>query len=74
MAPLLSEEEMALDPYTILGLTSDADEKAIKKSYRMLSLKYHPDKNSAPEAGRCSFPPLLSPFSTSRIRERTKQG
>lgn len=46
MAPLLNEEESALDPYLVLGLTSDAGDGDIKKAYRKLSLKYHPDKVS----------------------------
>ena len=33
------------DPYAILGLTKDASEEDIKKSYRQLSRKYHPDNN-----------------------------
>lgn len=31
--------------YSILGLSPDADEKAIKKAYRKLAMKYHPDVN-----------------------------
>lgn len=33
------------DLYEILGLPDDADDAAIKKVYRKLSVKYHPDKN-----------------------------
>ncbi|CCE73025.1 Piso0_000035 [Millerozyma farinosa CBS 7064] len=33
-----------LDPYEVLGLDSGADPIEIKKAYKKLSLKYHPDK------------------------------
>lgn len=33
------------DYYYFLGISRDASEEDIKKSYRKLSLKYHPDKN-----------------------------
>ena len=33
------------DFYEVLGVSRNAEEKEIKKAYRQLSLKYHPDKN-----------------------------
>lgn len=33
------------DYYDILGVSRDADETEIKKSYRQLAMKYHPDRN-----------------------------
>lgn len=33
------------DPYTILGISKEAGEEEIKKAYRKLAKKYHPDVN-----------------------------
>ena len=33
-----------MDPYEVLGVGKDADEETIKKAYRELVKKYHPDK------------------------------
>jgi len=38
------------DYYALLGIQSDATKSDIKKNYRKLVTKFHPDKNPAPDA------------------------
>jgi curved DNA-binding protein CbpA len=49
--------------YEVLGVAKDANADQIKKAYRKLALKLHPDKNSAPSAEQ-AFKVLSTAFDT----------
>lgn len=58
------QEQKPFDPFEILGIDHTATDKEIKRAYRQLSLKYHPDK-VGPPAARAA--PLMA--TQTRLRE-----
>ena len=43
------------DYYEVLGVPKDADDAAIKKAYRQLAKKYHPDINPGDKEAEAKF-------------------
>jgi len=60
------------DYYYFLGISHDASEEDIKKSYRKLSLKYHPDKNENDDFFADRFREIQEAYETLSDRTRRK--
>ena len=54
---------MSKDYYNILNISKDASLDEIKKSYRKLALKYHPDKNKDNEESTKKFQEITEAYS-----------
>lgn len=60
------------DYYKILELEFGADILAVKKAYRRLALKYHPDRNKAPDAAQ-KFIEITEAYEVLRDPEKKQQ-
>ena len=57
------------DYYEVLGVSKQTDAKDIKKAYRRIAMKYHPDRNSDDPAAeeKCH---ILSPLEQLSVLSR----
>lgn len=60
------------DYYEVLGLTKNADETAIKKAYRKLAKKYHPDTNAGNKEAEQKFKEITEAYSVLSDPEKKK--
>ncbi len=63
-APARSSTGPNRDFYKILGVARSATDAQIKKSYRKLSMKYHPDKNSGSKEAAEKFQDVAAAYET----------
>jgi molecular chaperone DnaJ len=61
---------MTRDYYEVLGISRDADEQEIKKAFRQLARKLHPDVNKHDPAAEESFKEAASAYEVLSDRER----
>jgi curved DNA-binding protein len=61
------------DYYHILGVPKTASPQEIKKSYRKLALKYHPDRNKGDKAAEAKFKEISEAYAVLSDPEKRKQ-
>jgi curved DNA-binding protein len=64
---------MADDYYQILGVQKSADPEEIKKAYRKLALKHHPDRNPNNPAAEEKFKKISEAYAVLSDQEKRKQ-
>jgi len=64
---------MAKDYYDILGISKTASADAIKKAYRKLAVKYHPDKNPGDKAAEEKFKEVSRAYEVLSDEKKRKQ-
>ncbi len=58
------------DYYELLGVSRNAEESEIKKAYRKLAMKYHPDRNSNDKAAEEKFKEIQKAYAVLSDRQK----
>ena len=65
--------EQKRDYYEVLGVDRNADEAAIKKAYRVLAKKYHPDANPGDKEAEKKFKEASEAYAVLSDAEKRRQ-
>ena len=65
--------EQKRDYYEVLGVPKDADEAALKKAYRVLAKKYHPDANPGDKEAEAKFKEASEAYSVLSDPEKRRK-
>lgn len=63
----------AMDYYKVLGIDKKASEQDIKKAYRKLALKYHPDRNQGNKDAEEHFKKISEAYAVLSDKEKRQQ-
>ena len=61
------------NPYSVLGVQKNADEKAIKSAFRKLAMKYHPDQNPDDKSAQAKFAEVNQAYEIIGDKEKRAQ-
>lgn len=61
------------NPYSVLGVSKDADEKAIKSAFRKLAKKYHPDQNAGVASAQAKFAEVNQAYEILGDKDKRRQ-
>ncbi len=64
---------MSKDYYQILGVKKSASQEEIKKAYRKLAMKYHPDRNKGNKEAEDKFKEISEAYAVLSDQEKRKQ-
>jgi molecular chaperone DnaJ len=60
------------DYYQILGIPKSAEEREIKKAYKRLAMKYHPDRNQGDKTSEGKFKEIKEAYEILINEEKKK--
>lgn len=70
---MASQDWLEKDFYQILGVSKDVDEAELKKVYRKLARKYHPDSNPGDASAEAKFKEISEAFSVLSDKEQRSE-
>ena len=70
---MASQDWLEKDFYKVLGVAKDVSETELKKVYRKLARKYHPDSNPGDAAAEAKFKEISEAYSVLSDAEQRKE-
>ena len=62
-----------MDPYRVLGVSPNASEEEIKKAYKQLARKYHPDLNNGSKEAEAKMKEINEAYDAITAQRKIKE-